>query len=115
MDYGVDTLFSADKNHTVIRLARVELFPMPVEVKVIYINGQTEEFCIPIDLMRGNCPFDKKTKKISLPYWPWVRTTYEIKLESPLDKIKEIIVDPDENLLDINLKNNIWTSIKQNN
>ncbi|MEO6190884.1 MAG: M1 family aminopeptidase, partial [Saprospiraceae bacterium] len=103
IDYRVDTCFEKD-GQSVIRLKRIGLFPMPIDLKVN--TDKTElNFTIPLDIMRGF----KKSKELKvLDPWHWVNPIYEFRIDIPLKKIKEVRIDPKNQLVDIAPENNVW-------
>ncbi|WP_299527924.1 M1 family metallopeptidase [uncultured Lutibacter sp.] len=84
-----------------ITLARVGQMPMPIDVSVIYIDGSTENFNIPLRMMRGNKP----TTATILKDWTWAHPTYTF---STSKEIKAVEIDPSQLMADIDRENNIF-------
>lgn len=104
IDYGIDTVF-ARNNKSVCRLVRHGDFPMPVEIELTLANGQTTQFYIPLNLMRGCKPFEKGTAISIKEPWSWVNPYYDLELEIPLNQIKQICLMTRNQLADINANN----------
>jgi len=106
IDYGIALFQSAGKN-TIVVLERLGEMPMPVEVEVIYKNGNKETFVTALDIMRDEKPADGYNGKWTiLPDWKWVELTYELNIPHVADEIESIIIDPSGLMADIEHKNN---------
>ena len=77
--------------------------PMPVEVEVTFNDGHKKRFYIPVQMMRGEKPVPKSTTILS--DWAWAYPTYSFTIKNNSD-VQQIIIDPDQKVADINLKNN---------
>ncbi len=84
-----------------ITLARVGQIPMPVDVSVTYVDGTSEDFNIPLRMMRG----EKPTSATILKDWPWAQPTYTF---TTLKEIKTIEIDPTQLMADIDRNNNTF-------
>ncbi|WP_372793545.1 M1 family metallopeptidase [Lutibacter sp.] len=84
-----------------ITLARVGQMPMPIDIVVTYDDGGTENFNIPLRMMRGNKP----TSATILKDWTWAHPTYTFSVEK---KIKFIQIDPSGLMADIDKSNNTF-------
>jgi hypothetical protein len=82
-----------------ITLARVGEMPMPVDVSVTYVDGTSEDFNIPLRMMRG----EKPTSATILKDWTWAHPTYTF---STLKEIKTVEIDPTQLMADIDRSNN---------
>lgn len=102
IDYAIDTVYG-DAASTLVRLERVGEMPMPVEVLVELKDGSTERYYIPLDLMMGSRPL--KSEK-SLQTWQWVAPYYDFVVPHAMDKVKNIVVDPDMGTADTDRTNN---------
>ncbi|MDP3313194.1 M1 family metallopeptidase [Lutibacter sp.] len=96
--HTIDYAISKVEENTV-SLARVGKMPMPIDVMVTYVDGTTEEFNIPLRMMRGNKP----TNATILEDWPWAQPTYNF---STSKKIKSVEIDPSQLMADIDRENN---------
>jgi hypothetical protein len=94
IDYGVKAI---DGNS--VTLERIGLMPMPIDVAVSYADGTTEDFYIPLQMMRGEKPTDATLKRD----WAWAYPTYTLKTKK---EIASVQIDPSGLMADINLENN---------
>jgi len=76
--------------------------PMPIDIQVTYIDGNSENFYIPLTIMRGK----KQTNATVLPDWNWGHPGYTFHTQKP---IKEIIIDTSQLLADSNKENNTFS------
>ena len=95
-----------DGKKTVIKLANVSDFPMPVDVAVEYKDGKIEYYTIPLDIMRGEKTRDGNITYTVLPDWPWVNPTYEFTVNAKRKDIRRIEIDPSQKLADSKRGNN---------
>ena len=109
VDYKIDSLVSLG-NKTKVILKNNNEMPMPVDLYVVYTNGNKEIYNIPLDLMRGQKenPVLEIPMKI-LPDWQYGIPQYEFILDKPKEEIKAILIDPFGYTADVNLKNNSYT------
>jgi len=82
-----------------ITLVRVGQMPMPIDISVTYVDGSTDNFNIPLRMMRG----EKPTKAIILKDWAWAYPTYKFETNK---EIKLVEIDPSQLMADINRENN---------
>ncbi|AJR02929.1 M1 family metallopeptidase [Siansivirga zeaxanthinifaciens] len=94
IDYGVKSI--EDKTVT---LERIGLMPMPIDLTVTYTDGSTEDFYIPLQMMRG----EKPTKATQIKDWAWAYPTYTFTTKK---SVKNVQIDPKELMADINKENN---------
>ncbi|RXP45880.1 M1 family peptidase [Lutibacter sp. HS1-25] len=83
-----------------ITLARVGKMPMPIDVTVTYADGSTENFYIPLRMMRVNKP----TKATILKDWTWAHPTYTFEAEKEITKVE---IDSSGLMADVDRSNNI--------
>lgn len=95
IDYGIKSV-----EGNTITLERIGLMPMPIDLTVTYIDGTTEDFYIPLQMMRG----EKPTNATIIKDWAWAYPTYTFKTTKP---VKSVNIDPKEMMADINKENNI--------
>ena len=95
IDYGVKSV-----NEKTITLERIGQMPMPMDVAVVYVDGSTESFNIPLRMMRGSKP----TTSTVLTDWGWAMPTYSFTVSKT---IKSVTIDKSGLMADINLKNNV--------
>lgn len=96
IDYGISKVFDKE-----ITLERIGKMPMPIDVKVIYTDGTSDDFYIPLRMMLGS----KNTKAHKLENWAWTHPTYTFSVKKTVEKV---IIDPSKLMADINLTNNIF-------
>lgn len=94
IDYGVESI--SGKSFT---LKREGLMPMPLDVKVTYQDGSTEQFNIPLQIMRG----EKPTEATIIKDWAWAYPTYSFETSK---NIQSVEIDPLNLMADINKTNN---------
>jgi hypothetical protein len=95
IDYGVKSI-----NGKSITLERIGLMPMPIDVTVTYVDGSTEDFYIPLQMMRG----EKPTAATLIKDWAWAYPTYTFKTAKV---VKAVEIDPTGMMADIYKVNNI--------
>jgi hypothetical protein len=96
IDYAI-----ADVNENEITLARVGQMPMPIDLTVTYVDGSTENFNIPLRMMRG----EKPTTATILKDWTWAHQTYTFSTEK---KVKKVEIDPSGLMADMDKSNNLF-------
>ncbi|RUA06727.1 MAG: M1 family peptidase, partial [Flavobacteriia bacterium] len=95
IDYGVKSISGNE-----VVLQRIGQMPMPVDLKVTYKDGSTEEFYLPLEMMLGKKP----TSATFVSYWGWANPEYKLQLKKPVKKVE---IDPSKLMADINRSNNI--------
>jgi len=95
IDYGVKEI-----NGNKVTLERIGLMPMPIDITVNYTDGSSEEFYIPLRMMRG----EKPTSATQKPDWAWAYPTYTLETSKT---IKSVAIDPTEFMADVNKENNV--------
>ena len=103
MDFGqttntIDYAVKAVEGNTVT-LERMGLMPMPIDLTITYTDGSTEDFYIPLQMMRG----EKPTTATIIADWAWAYPTYTFTALKPVAKVQ---IDPKEGMADINKNNN---------
>jgi hypothetical protein len=107
IDYAIKNVESRKKK-SVITLERIGLMPMPLEILVIYKDGNEEFYYIPISLMRGEKSKPEYADKwIQLEDWSWAYKKYEFEIKSKMESIKSIDINPTGLLADVDTSNNI--------
>jgi len=96
IDYGIKTV--NDKSITLERLGEM---PMPVDVEVVFKDGSTQEFHIPLEIMRGHKPTDAKILKD----WGWAYPTYTFEVDK---KIKSVQINKLGFIADVNRENDFY-------
>ncbi|MFD2724763.1 M1 family metallopeptidase [Hyunsoonleella rubra] len=83
-----------------ITLERIGLMPMPIDLTVTYADGTTEDFYIPLQMMRG----EKPTSATTIKDWAWAYPTYTLQAEKA---IKSVEIDPKGFIADVDRSNNV--------
>ena len=94
IDYGVKSI---DSN--TIALERIGLMPMPLDVTVTYTDDSTEDFYIPLQMMRG----EKPTSATIIDDWAWANPNYTFEVSK---EVKSVEIDPKKWMADVNRENN---------
>lgn len=106
VDYAIDSLWS-DGQKTKVRLSRIGMIPMPIDLQLTFKDGSTEMHYIPLDLMYGEKPAENPSqpRKMYEP-WHWTNPQYTIETSKPLLDIKIAEIDPSQRMADVERKNN---------
>ena len=94
IDYAVQ---SVEGNS--VTLERIGLMPMPLDISVTYTDGSTEDYYIPLQMMRG----EKPTSATIIEDWAWAYPTYTFDTEK---EIKSVEIDPSQMMADVKRDNN---------
>ncbi|MEL0644382.1 M1 family metallopeptidase [Olleya sp. Ti.3.14] len=103
IDYAITSL-EENNSITTVNLERIGLMPMPLDIEVEYTDGTTEQYYIPLQMMRGEKPVVSTTKIIN--DWAWAYPTYSFSISKPKSMIKSITIDPNQLMADIDKTNN---------
>ncbi len=95
IDYAVSNII--DKK---ITLKKIGAMPMPIDLKVTYIDGSTEYFYIPLRMLLGSKP----TSATVINDWSWTSPTYSFTTSKT---VKTVEIDSKNLMADINRDNNI--------
>ncbi len=107
IDYALDAVEESAAAKTTIRLKRIGVMPMPIDVKVTYADGTSEVLNIPLSIMRGNKPNENPGEKYTmLEGWHWTHPEYSFDLPVKRADITKVEIDPTGRLADTNRKNN---------
>ena len=82
-----------------ITLERIGLMPMPIDLKVTYVDGTSEDFYIPLQMMRG----EKPTTATIISDWAWAYPTYSFDAKKA---VKTVEIDPSGLMADVDSSNN---------
>lgn len=107
IDYAISDVESAGEN-TLVQLQRKGLMPMPLDVDVVYTDGTTETFYIPLQMMRWEKPAQDNTKRTVKEDWAWGFPKYQFEIPVSKDKISSIVIDSSQFMADINRNDNNW-------
>lgn len=106
IDYGIDSLWEEGGN-TKIRVKRIGLMPMPVDIRLTFKDSAKEIHYIPLSLMYGEKPVeDSIIKRKVYEAWRWTHATYVIETSRKLTDIITVEIDPSLRMADIDRKNN---------
>ncbi|MBT8325770.1 MAG: M1 family metallopeptidase [Bacteroidia bacterium] len=94
VDYGIKGV-----EGTTVTLERIGLMPMPIDVVVTYTDGSTEEFYIPLQMMRGEKPTAAKV----LDDWAWAYPSYSFEASKDVANVE---IDPSQLMADVDRSNN---------
>ncbi len=107
IDYGIDSLWE-EAGKTRIRLKRVGLMPMPIDLQLTYQDGRIENCYVPLNLMYGaKSPENTIQKQTQYEPWRWTHPTYTIDVSSRLTDIKKVEIDASKRMADVNRVNNL--------
>ena len=95
IDYGVKSI--TDKT---VELERIGLMPMPLDVTITYSDGSTEDYYIPLQMMRG----EKPTSATIIADWAWANPSYSFEASKA---VKSVNIDPKQGMADTNRENNV--------
>jgi hypothetical protein len=106
IDYAIDSLWD-EGGKTKIRLSRIGLMPMPVDLQLTFKDGTKEMHYIPLDLLYDDKPAENTTipRKVYAP-WKWTHTFYVIETSKKLFDIVSAEIDPSQRMADLERKNN---------
>lgn len=106
IDYSIDSLYEGSGG-TNIRLRRIGMMPMPIDLKVTFKDGSSEWHYVPQYLMFGTKPDEAgQNPRIVYEAWKWTHPTYEVKTKRRLTDIVSVEIDPSQRMADIERKNN---------
>jgi len=102
IDYSVNSIYGVD-NKTRIVLKRIGQMGMPIDLKIELKSGETVDYNIPMTKMRGSKPMKSSTL---LKAWSWAKPYYEVWIDVDSKNISKIIIDPKNEMADVNRDNN---------
>ena len=97
IDYGVKSVEGKS-----ITLERIGLMPMPIDLSVTYTDGSTEDFYIPLQMMRG----EKPTSATIINDWAWAMPIYTFDAKKA---VKSVEIDTSQMMADVKRENNTFT------
>jgi hypothetical protein len=107
IDYAIDSVWE-ESGRTQIRIKRVGLMPMPIDLRLTFSDGTRELHYVPLDLMYGQKPAEESTiTPIIYPAWKWTHSTYVVSTSRKLTDIGQIDIDASLRMADIDRKNNV--------
>lgn len=106
IDYAIDSLWQ-EGNKTKIRLSRIGLMPMPIDLQLTFKDGTKELHYIPLDLMYGEKPIEDSTiPRKTYDAWKWTNPAYIIETNHKLTDITIVEIDPSQRMAEIEKKDN---------
>ena len=105
IDYAFDSLWE-EAGKTRIRLKRVGLMPMPVDLQLTFKDGSSEMHYVPLDLMYGTKPTENSVSRKVYPAWKWTNEMYVIESDRRLGDISIAEIDPSQRMADVERQNN---------
>jgi len=96
IDYAVKSV-----SNNKITLNRIGQMPMPIDVKITYTDGSSEDFYIPLQMMLGKKP----TLANTLPYWGWANQEFTFTANKTVKKVE---IDTSLLMADIDRSNNVY-------
>jgi hypothetical protein len=90
-----------------VSLSRIGGMPMPQDVWVTFEDGSTQQFHIPLVMMRGHRPM--APGEVLLPDWPWTHPTYTFSIpttEPGRGPVVSVELDPLKLSMDVDRGNN---------
>ncbi len=107
IDYAIDSVWE-ESGRTQVRIKRVGLLPMPIDLHLTFNDGTRELHYVPLDLMYGQKPAeDSAILPILYPAWKWTHATYVVSTPRKLTDIRQVEIDASQRLADIDRKNNV--------
>ncbi len=106
IDYAIDSIWE-EGGKTKIRLNRIGLMPMPIDVQITLKNGTKENHYVPLNLMFGEKPIEDSTIPfIKYEPWKWTHGTYIVETKQKLSEFTTVEIDPSLRMADVDRKNN---------
>ncbi|RYY56906.1 MAG: M1 family peptidase [Chitinophagaceae bacterium] len=105
IDYAFDSLWE-EAGKTRIRLKRVGMMPMPVDLQLTFKDGSSEIHYVPLDLMYGTKPAEDETTRKVYAAWKWTSETYIVETNRRLSDLSVAEIDPSQRMADVERKNN---------
>ena len=109
IDYGIREVNEID-GKTKVTLDRIGRMPMPIELRVEYLDNSSESFYIPLRMMHYTKDNDNpEQKRTVIKDWAWGNSTYDLTIGRPKSQIKSLIIDPSGLMADVKKENNTFT------
>jgi len=106
IDYSIDSLWE-EAGKTKVRLSKIGLMPMPIDLQITYKDGTKEMHYVPMNLMYGEKPIeDSGMVRKTYDAWKWTNSTYIIETNRKLADFSVVEIDPSLRLADVERKNN---------
>lgn len=105
IDYAFDSLWE-EGGKTKIRIKKVGMMPMPVDLQLTFKDSSSEMHYIPMNLMYGSKPAEDNMSRKVYPSWKWTSETYTIESNRRLSEISVAEIDPSQRMADVERQNN---------
>ena len=106
IDYSIDSLWE-EGGKTKIRLSKIGLIPMPVDLQLTFKDGSKEIHYVPLNLMYGEKPAeDPAIPRTVYEPWKWTNSTFIVESNRKLSEFTVVEIDPSQRMADIDRKNN---------
>jgi hypothetical protein len=106
IDYSIDSLWE-EGGKTKIRLKRIGLMPMPIDLQLSFKDGTKELHYVPMYLMFGKKPVkDPAIPRKEYESWKWTHDTYIVESSRKLSDFTLVEIDPSQRMADIERRNN---------
>lgn len=108
IDYGIKEV-TDNSGKTTITLERIGRMPMPIDLKIDYADGTSENFHIPLRMMNFIKPNpNPNTNRTVLEDWAWAQSNYSFTIDKNKTAIKKITIDPSGLMADVKAANNVF-------
>ena len=104
IDYGINDVVDNDEGKAVLKLQKIGVMPMPLDVMVEMKDGSKKMYNIALRVMRGNKKFEGEIAED----WPWTHPSYHLQLDVAKEQIAKISIDPSIQMMDVERSNNEW-------
>ena len=105
IDYGIRSVEDTE-GKTAITLRRFGLMPMPIDLEIKFKDGSIKKYYIPLRMMYGSKPLSQDT--VQKEAWAWAYPTYRLILDTAVDTIDIITIDPTKKMADLHRENNTY-------
>lgn len=112
IDYAIKDI-TDEGTGSKVTLERKGRMPMPLDLIVVYEDNTQESFYIPLQMMhyQKDNPYPNLKRNV-LKGWDWAHTTYEFTLPKAKAAIKVLVIDPSEEMADVNKEDNAYIRAK---
>ena len=108
IDYGIKEV-ADNAGKTTVTLERIGRMPMPIDLKVDYTDGTSENFHIPLRMMNFIKPNpNPNEKRTVLNDWAWAQSNYSFGIDKNKTAIKKITIDPSGLMADVRAANKVF-------
>jgi len=111
VDYSIYNVELLAKDKLQVSLYRRGKMPLPQVIQVIFKDGSTQEFLVPLTIMRGDHAHHVKEGKRILTDWPWTNNMHKVIIDSVDAKNVHIVRLKTEwtgDVSDITLENDVF-------